>query len=43
MVAFSDAVIAILFTIMVLPLRRPHGTSFSDLRSLRYSPTCSVS
>jgi TMEM175 potassium channel family protein len=30
--AFSDAVIAILMTIMVLELRAPHGTSWNDLR-----------
>lgn len=33
MEAFSDGVIAILVTIMVLQLRQPHGTSFADLRS----------
>ena len=33
MEAFSDGVIAILVTIMVLQLRQPHGTSFVDLRS----------
>ena len=32
--AFSDAVIAIVMTIMVLELRPPEGTDFSDLRSL---------
>jgi uncharacterized membrane protein len=32
--AFSDAVIAILITIMVLELRPPHGTSLADLRPL---------
>ena len=31
--AFSDGVIAIIITVMVLELRQPHGTSFSDLRS----------
>jgi TMEM175 potassium channel family protein len=30
--AFSDGVIAILITIMVLELRRPHGTDFAALR-----------
>jgi uncharacterized membrane protein len=32
--AFSDAVIAIIITIMVLELRAPHGTSWQDLRPL---------
>ena len=32
--AFSDAVIAILITIMVLELRPPHGTTLADLRPL---------
>lgn len=32
--AFSDAVIAILITIMVLELRAPHGVDESDLRPL---------
>lgn len=31
MKAFSDGVIAILITIMVLSLRQPHGANFSDL------------
>ena len=30
--AFSDGVLAIIITIMVLELRVPHGTSFADLR-----------
>ena len=30
--AFSDAVIAIILTIMVLEMRAPHGTSYADLR-----------
>jgi uncharacterized membrane protein len=34
MEAFSDGVIAILITIMVLELRQPHGASFADLRSV---------
>jgi len=34
MEAFSDGVIAILITIMVLELRQPHGAEFSDLRSV---------
>ena len=33
MEAFSDGVIAIIITVMVLELRQPHGASFSDLRS----------
>ena len=32
--AFSDGVIAILITIMVLELRVPHGASYSELREL---------
>jgi uncharacterized membrane protein len=32
--AFSDGVIAIIITIMVLELKVPHGASFSDLRPL---------
>jgi len=32
--AFSDGVIAIIITIMVLELRPPHGTGFEDLWSL---------
>ena len=32
--AFSDGVIAILITIMVLELKVPHGTAFADLRPL---------
>ena len=32
--AFSDGVVAIIITIMVLELRVPHGTSFDDLRPL---------
>ncbi len=32
--AFTDAVIAIVMTIMVLDLRPPTGQGFSDLRSL---------
>ena len=34
MEAFSDGVIAILITIMVLELRAPHGTDLADLRPL---------
>lgn len=34
MAAFSDGVIAILITIMVLELRRPPGPSFADLRAV---------
>ena len=29
--AFSDGVIAIIITIMVLEMKVPHGTEFSDL------------
>ena len=32
--AFSDGVIAILITIMVLELKVPHGSEWSDLRAL---------
>ena len=32
--AFSDGVIAILITIMVLELKVPHGAELSDLRPL---------
>jgi uncharacterized membrane protein len=32
--AFSDAVIAIIMTIMVLELKVPHGTSWSDLQTV---------
>lgn len=32
--AFSDAVIAIIITIMALELKVPHGTDFADLRTL---------
>jgi len=32
--AFSDGVIAIIITIMVLELKVPHGSAFSDLRPL---------
>jgi uncharacterized membrane protein len=32
--AFSDGVIAIIITIMVLELRPPHGTTLADLRPL---------
>ena len=32
--AFSDGVLAIIITIMVLELRPPHGSSFADLRPL---------
>ncbi|MDB5422619.1 MAG: hypothetical protein JWQ29_35 [Phenylobacterium sp.] len=32
--AFSDGVVAIIITIMVLELKVPHGTSFADLRPL---------
>jgi uncharacterized membrane protein len=34
MEAFSDGVLAIIITIMVLGLRVPHGTTFSSLRSV---------
>jgi uncharacterized membrane protein len=32
--AFSDGVLAIIITIMVLEMRAPHGASFADLRPL---------
>jgi uncharacterized membrane protein len=32
--AFSDGVIAIIITIMVLELKVPYGASFNDLRGL---------
>ena len=32
--AFSDAVIAIIITIMVLELKVPHGTDFHDIAPL---------
>jgi len=32
--AFSDGVVAILITIMVLELKAPHGTAFHDLRPI---------
>jgi len=32
--AFSDGVIAIIITIMVLELKVPHGASFNDLLAL---------
>lgn len=34
MEAFSDGVLAIIITIMVLEIKVPHGTQFSDLRPL---------
>lgn len=34
MEAFSDGVIAVIITIMVLEIKPPHGTSLSDLRPL---------
>ena len=34
MEAFSDGVIAVIITIMVLEIKSPHGTSLSDLRPL---------
>jgi len=33
MEAFSDGVIAIIITVMVLELRQPHGATFADLRT----------
>jgi len=32
--AFSDGVIAVIITIMVLELRPPHGVDFGSLRSI---------
>ena len=32
--AFSDGVLAIIITIMVLELKAPHGTAWADLRPL---------
>lgn len=40
--AFSDGVMAIIITIMVLELRRPNGVQFSDLMPLRYVALCYV-
>src|SRR3954462_12063881 len=34
MEAFSDGVIAVIITIMVLEIKSPHGTALSDLRPL---------
>jgi uncharacterized membrane protein len=34
MEAFSDGVIAVIITIMVLEIRPPHGTNLSNLRPL---------
>ena len=34
MEAFSDGVLAIIITIMVLEMKVPHGSSFSDLRPI---------
>src|SRR5437764_13123054 len=34
MEAFSDGVIAVIITIMVLEIKSPHGTNLSDLRPL---------
>ena len=36
--AFSDAVIAIIITIMVLELRAPHGTSWADIQEAKIPP-----
>ncbi len=38
--AFSDGVLAILITIMVLELRAPHGAAWADLRPLVPSVLC---
>jgi len=34
LLAFSDAVIAIIITIMVLELKAPHGAEWSDLKQV---------
>jgi uncharacterized membrane protein len=38
--AFSDGVLAILITIMVLDLRAPHGAAWADLRSVLLPALC---
>jgi uncharacterized membrane protein len=40
--AFSDAVIAIIMTVMVLELRAPHGDKLSDLKSVLPTVSCYV-
>lgn len=40
--AFSDAIIAIIITIMVLEIRRPEGTEFSSLLALSHIGFCYI-
>src|SRR5471030_1106287 len=40
--AFSDAVIAIIMTVMVLELRAPHGAKLADLQAVLPTFSCYV-